>query len=181
MLSPTSLLPVKGHRYLIEAMSLLPQSIELWLAGEGKLEQELRKLVRELGLEKRVHFLDHLSHNILLTFYCGGQVNVVALASVDLGNGLHEGIPVSLMEAMAYKIPVISTNTGGIPELLGDGAGIIVEQKNPDELAEAIIRLINDEDLRKWIGEKGFEKVNREFNLSKIVDELLYLMKSSIC
>ena len=52
------------------------------------------------------------------------QIDVVVLPSIDLGNGYHEGIPFALMEAMAYAIPVVATETGGIPELIGGGAGL---------------------------------------------------------
>jgi glycosyltransferase involved in cell wall biosynthesis len=81
------------------------------------------------------------------------------------------------MEAMAFKIPVISTNTGGIPELLDNDAGIIVEQKNSFKLAEAIKLLISDKELRIKLGEKGYKKVGEEFYLPKIVTKLLELMR----
>lgn len=61
--------------------------------------------------------------------------------------------------------------------MLRDGAGILVEQKDPDALAEAIERLINDGELRRELQEKGYKKVYKEFYLPNVVDRLLYLMK----
>ena len=72
--------------------------------------------------------------------YREGRVGMVVLPSVDLGNNLHEGIPVALIEAMSYNIPVVGTHTGGIPELLEGGAGLIVPDKDPAALADAIER-----------------------------------------
>ncbi len=73
-------------------------------------------------------------HERLLELYRNREIDCVVLPSIVTEKGEYEGIPVSLIEAMSYKIPVVSTNTGGIPELLEGGAGIIVEQKNPYEL-----------------------------------------------
>jgi len=113
----------------------------------------------------------------LLELYANNEVDCVILPSIVMDKGEHEGIPVSLMEAMAFKIPVISTNTGGIPELLDNDAGIMVEQKNSYKLAEAIETLIKDEGLRMKLGESGYNKVMEEFSLPNIVTKLLELMK----
>jgi len=99
------------------------------------------------------------------------------LPSVTTNKGEHEGIPVSLMEAMAYGIPVISTNTGGIPELLSNGAGIIVEEKSPKQLAEIILKIMKNKNLRKELAERGYQKVQKEFNIKKNTKTLLELMQ----
>ena len=127
LLCPANLYPVKGHRYLIEAMSLLRQrqvDCKLLLAGDGGLRQELQAQVRALGLGDAVEFLGQRSHTEILAMYREGRVGAVVLPSVDLGHNLHEGIPVALIEAMSYSIPVIGTRTGGIPELLAGGRGV---------------------------------------------------------
>ncbi len=89
----------------------------------------------------------------------------------------NEGIPVALMEAMAYGIPVISTNTGGIPELIGDGSGIMVEEKNAEAIADALERLIKDRDYRYEIGRMGRLRVEKEFDIEKNVRDLIELIK----
>ena len=103
------------------------------------------------------------------------NVSVVILPSINTKDGAHEGIPVSLMEAMAYGIPVISTNTGGIPELLGGGGGIMVEEKNPQLLADAILRIMNDKSLRIELSESGKKKIEEDFNLKKNAKRLVEL------
>jgi glycosyltransferase involved in cell wall biosynthesis len=180
--TPANLVEVKGHKYLIEAIKILVQkgySIKCYFFGNGPLREELEKNVDKMNLKDIIIFEGNVPHDKLLKLYADNEVDCVVLPSIVTDKGEHEGIPVSLIEAMAHKIPVISTNTGGIPELLEGGAGIIVAQKNSDELAKAIMKLMNDEKLREELGEKGFEKVKKEFNLSKIVEELLYLMDTN--
>ncbi|MDX2004290.1 MAG: glycosyltransferase family 4 protein [Meiothermus sp.] len=173
VLCPANLLPVKGHTYLIEAMSLLKDlPVELWLAGDGDLRKPLEEQVARLQLDQRVRFLGVLPHDRILKFYADREIDLVALPSVDLGGGVHEGIPVSLMEAMAYEVPVVSTSTGGIPELLGGGAGSLVPPQNPQALAEAIRQLYQSEALRRDTARAGHQVVARNFNLSRVAHAL---------
>ena len=99
------------------------------------------------------------------------------MPSINTKDGQHEGIPVSLMEAMAYKIPAISTNTGGIPELLSNDSGIIVQEKNSKELARAIKSFIQDKNLYLKISETGYLKVLEKFNIEKNTKKLLNLFQ----
>lgn len=173
VLCPANLLPVKGHRYLLEAMALMHnERVDLWLAGQGELEGALREQATRLGLDCRMRFLGQVPHDELLRLYREGEVDVVVLPSVDLGGGLHEGIPVSLMEAMAYGLPVVSTQTGGIPELLGDGAGVLVPPADPVALAKALTRLCVDALERTEQGRSGQEAVRKRFAIERVVDKL---------
>jgi colanic acid/amylovoran biosynthesis glycosyltransferase len=176
ILCPANLLPVKGHRYLIETFAILCErgfELELWLAGQGELRQELQEQVEALELSDKVDFLGQVPHLELLDLYSQGKIAIVVLPSIDLGNGLHEGIPVSLIEAMAYGIPVVSTTTGGIPELLEGGAGLLVPPKDPVALADAIERLVKDFELRKRLGEAGRKRVEDGFSIESVVAELV--------
>ncbi|WP_422445572.1 glycosyltransferase family 4 protein [Thermoanaerobacterium sp. DL9XJH110] len=178
--TPANLIEVKGHKFLIYAIKKLIErnyNVTCYFFGDGPLENELKALINKLELKDNIIFKGKIGHDELLELYAKGEIDCVVLPSIVTDDGEKEGIPVSLMEAMANKIPVISTNTGGIPELLGDGAGILVEQKDPDALAEAIERLINDGELRRELQEKGYKKVYKEFYLPNVVDRLLYLMK----
>lgn len=182
VLCPANLYPVKGHKYLIEAMLILRNSgicCTLILAGEGGLRKELQDQVVQLGLEPTVSFLGQISHEHLLQLYRVGCVDVVVLPSLDLGNNLHEGVPVCLMEAMAHGIPVISTETGGIPELLRDSAGIMVPPQDPEALAEAIERLIRDPTLRAQVGIEGRRRIKEQFAVERTVTELVASIEAS--
>ena len=79
------------------------------------------------------------------------------------------------MEAMSFGVPVISTDTGGIPELIGNGGGILVQQKNGVELADALEKLILDKEFCQQLGAQGREKIKSEFDLFKVADMLINL------
>ena len=94
---PADFISVKGHKYLIKAVAILQErglDLELWLAGKGGLEEELREQREALNLSNRIIFLGMLPHQRLMELYRRGEVDIVALPSVDLGGGEHEGIPV---------------------------------------------------------------------------------------
>ncbi len=176
ILCPANLVAVKGHKYLIEAVALLRSAgvdVELWIAGEGELRRSIKRQIRELRLRDRVRLLGQMQHDALLSLYRYSQVDVVVLPSVDLGKGHHEGIPVSLMEAMAYAIPVVATETGGIPELIGGGAGLLVEPANPQALASALTQLAGSAALRRSLGLTGRKRVEQSFEIAKMVKELV--------
>ncbi|MFZ3115582.1 MAG: glycosyltransferase [Syntrophales bacterium] len=181
IICPANLLPVKGHIYLLQAIAALKGrrvQCRLLLAGSGPLSISLRQQVNVLNINDRVVFLGQLSHHALLQLYLQRMVDLLVLPSVDLGDGHHEGIPVSLMEAMAYGIPVIATATGGIPELVSENNGILVPQKNSVALADAIERLLMDTDLLYRLALAGNQSVNVAFNAEDTVTELCKLIRN---
>ena len=172
---PAFLTTVKGHVYLIDAVKKLTQegfAVRLELYGSGYLEPSLRAKVRDLGLQEIIRFNGLVSHSHMMEIYSDHQVHCVVLPSIKVREGVHEGIPVSLMEAMSYCIPVISTNTGGIPELLDFEAGIIVNEKSADALKQAIIALATNHRLYKDIAMNGYRKVSDSFNVRQTVKAL---------
>ncbi len=181
-LCAASLIPVKSHSVLIDAVDRLRSrgvALELWLAGDGELHDALLVDVQRRQLGDRVRFLGVLSHSALLDLYATHAVDMVVLASADLGDGLHEGIPASLMEAMAFGIPVIGTETGGIPELLSDGAGLIVPANDPASLANALQRLSQDEGMRASIGYAGWNRIQESFETVNIALQMSRLFSSA--
>jgi glycosyltransferase involved in cell wall biosynthesis len=135
VLCPANLIPVKGHKYLLEAVNKLHKKniiIELILAGDGELRNSLNEYTQCLRIENHVKFVGFVPHDELISNYLNCDVGIVVLPSIDLGKGCHEGIPVTLMEAMVFGIPVVSTYTGGIPELLGNCACVLVKPQNSD-------------------------------------------------
>jgi len=182
VLCPANLLQVKGHAVLLQALSRMKfrDLIRLELAGDGELRQPLEKLANELGVGDKVVFRGHVPHDDLMDSYRKAEVSIVVLPSLDLGSGVHEGIPVSLMEAMAWGVPVVSTLTGGIPELLVDDSGVnvgvLVGGGDSLALAEALDQLIESPDLRAELGALGRKRVATEFNQNLVATELVRLM-----
>jgi glycosyltransferase involved in cell wall biosynthesis len=175
VLCPARLVAVKGHRFLLEAWRILRRSgldVELWLAGQGELRTQLEALRESFGLTNLVTFLGAVPHHELLKIYERTPVSAVVLPSLDLGRGVHEGIPVALIEAMSYGIPVVATATGGTPELVTPGTGLLVPPADPVALADAIGSLVRDGELRSQLGDSGRLRVVETHDIVRIVAHL---------
>ncbi len=147
--TPASFLEVKGHRYLLDAIATLARHgqtvpVHVTCFGAGPLEAALRQQADRLGIGARVRFAGQWPHAALLEELRSGRYHAVCLPSIVADDGEYEGIPVSLMEAMAAGLPVISTHTGSIPELVPESVGLLVPDRDPDALATAIARLASD-------------------------------------
>jgi colanic acid/amylovoran biosynthesis glycosyltransferase len=139
---------------------------------------ELKKLRGRFGLERCVSFLGAQPFNKVLEEY--KNTDIFILPCVVARDGSRDVTPNVLIEAMAMKIPVISTNITGIPELVQDGiSGILVPPKNERALTEAIIRLINDDTLRRYLGEKAREKVEERFDINKNILKYIDLFQGT--
>lgn len=181
VLVPASLVPVKGHRVLVAAVARLAEvgtQVEVGLAGDGELRDELRALVEREGLAGRIRFLGQLPHPALLEEFASGRWDAVALSSVP-SSGEKEGIPVSLLEAMARGLPVVASDLGGIGELLDRSTGLLVPPDDPDHLAAALATIANDPQLRVALGRAGRARVAAEFSVDATVSELERLMARS--
>lgn len=176
-----SLLPVKGQRHLVEAMSLLRDrgvDATLDLYGDGELRDELARQISGLDLGDTVTLRGVRPRAELAAAYSAGSYDVFVMPSVDLGGGVHEGVPVSIMEAMSAGITVVATGTGGIPELVVDGvSGVLVADKSAPALADALQLLSGDPDLRRRLAEGGRLHVRSEFDAATIARQLLELMR----
>lgn len=175
VLCPARLAPVKGHAHLLDAAARLVargMAFELWLAGDGPEDDAIRRRTVELGLGDRVRLLGMLPHAELLRLYSERRVDCVVLPSLDLGGGLHEGISVALIEAMAYGVPTIGTRTGGLPELLEGDAGILIPPADPDALAGALAQVLGSAALRAELARAGRRRIEEEFDVSAISREL---------
>jgi glycosyltransferase involved in cell wall biosynthesis len=166
LLTPANLLPVKGHRYLFEALVGL-EEVALEVAGEGPLRPTLEE--QALGLP--VEFLGAVSHTEVLAGLEGRRWDAVVLPSAPTSDGEREGVPVSLIEAMAAGVPVLSTECGAIPELVTEGSGLLVTPADPAALRAALERL-RDPQLRRELAAAGRARVESEFDVDRIAAEL---------
>jgi colanic acid/amylovoran biosynthesis glycosyltransferase len=165
----------KGHADLIKAASILRSrgsAIHVDLAGGGPLEADLRRQVGDSGLAGEVNFLGAVSHDDLLARLAAGDWDVAALPSVVTASGELEGIPVSLVEAMAHGLPALATATGAIPELLDDGAGLLVPPADPGALADALEQLAGDPDLRTRLGTAGRLRIEEQYDVDRVAEQL---------
>jgi colanic acid/amylovoran biosynthesis glycosyltransferase len=140
---PAALVRVKGHEDLLTALALLENrgvQVECTIAGEGPLRNDLTRRVAQLSLESSVRLVGFVPQQQLHDWYRNGHVHAVVLASREDGS-LMEGIPLALVEAMAYGIPVVATTSGSIGELLNDRCGRVVSPGDPRALADALLEV----------------------------------------
>ncbi|MFN2634715.1 MAG: glycosyltransferase [Thermoanaerobaculia bacterium] len=166
---------VKGHRYALQAVSRLKAAgieVSIDFAGQGALKRTLEQYARELNVGDRVAFRGCLDHEELLARLHDHQWDVALLPSIDTGKE-REGIPVFLIEAMAAGVPVVSTRTGGIPELLDGGAGILIPERDPTAIADALAGLAVDCNLRRQLASAGVRRVRDRFSIEGTVSALL--------
>ncbi|MCG7848649.1 MAG: glycosyltransferase, partial [ANME-2 cluster archaeon] len=105
---------------------------------------------------------------------CYEDADMFILPCIIAENGDRDGIPVAMMEAMAMGLPVVSTDVSGIPELVGEGvSGMLVPPKDEKAIADAIIKICKDGDLRVGMGKKGRRIIEREFDITFEVEKLL--------
>ena len=160
------LIELKGVEYLIKSLPEVLQKqggAKLVIVGSGPCRNDLVSLSERLNLEDKVMFLDAVSQEELARYYSVARVFV--LPSIVSDEGETEGLGLVLLEAMASGVPVIGTGVGGIPDIIIDGeTGLLALEKNPHDLAEKILRLWSDEDLRKRVTEKGFDFVKKVFS-----------------
>jgi colanic acid/amylovoran biosynthesis glycosyltransferase len=158
---------VKGHAQLIEACGILDRECVQFtchLLGDGELRPQLERQIARLNLQSHMILRGSRPQRDVLEALRSASVCV--LATVRAANGKQEGIPNVLKEAMACGLPVVSSRISGIPELVEDGvSGILVPPRQPEALAEALIRLARDGELRARMGRAGRERIERDFDL----------------
>lgn len=150
----------KGQNTLLEAMQIVLQqrpNARLMIVGQGYLEQKLKDLAQALGIADRVNFTG-LRHDIPA---------VLAETDIFVLSSNREGLPLTAVEAMAAARPVVLTNVGGNTELVQDGVqGLIVPPADAPALAEALVALVDDRELRLELGRAGRMRVQHDFSMT---------------
>jgi glycosyltransferase involved in cell wall biosynthesis len=165
-----ALVPHKDHVTLLHAARRVASrfpSLHWVIAGEGELRPLLEWLTSELDLTSRVHFLGQVAY----------PLRVIADADVYVVSSRQEGLGTSVLDAMARGIPVASTSAGGLPEMLHEGAGILVQPRNPEALAGAVQRILSDAELRRRLVERAARAVER-FSADRMAAEVRSVYRS---
>ena len=155
-------------RSLSELEKLQITNYKLQILGSGPDEQKLKTLAKELGVEDQIEFLGHVVPEKILEYLEKADIFVRMSRSEGLGN--------SFLEAMAAGLPVIGTNVGGIPDFLRDGeTGLFAKVDDAADCAQKIKRLMDDQDLRRLLGENGRKLVEEKYNWNQIADKMGYI------
>jgi glycosyltransferase involved in cell wall biosynthesis len=154
----------KGQKYLLDAMPLVMRELpdaHLVILGEGELRAPLEKQLRELHLEKAVR-LPGFREDVL---------SLMKSADLFVMSSVTEGLGSAVLDAMAMGLAVVGTRAGGIPEAVVDGeTGLLVPPGEPVPLAQALVRLLKDPDLRARYGRAGQARVAKQFSVDHLVE-----------
>ncbi len=157
---------LKGGEILLRAFQKVLQAeprARLVMIGSGPKDAEWKHLARELGLEPAVTFTGRLRPEQLAREY--PRAAVVAVPSYEIGTGQTEALGVVAIEALAFGTPVVASRTGGLPEVvLHEKTGLLVPPRDPEALAQALLRLLRNPRLRETLGRQGREHYKTHFS-----------------
>ena len=162
-----ALVPHKGHKYLVQAMTHVVREVpdaHVVIFGEGELRAMLERQIRELHLEKHVQ----------LAGFRPDVLQLVKTADLFVMSSVTEGLGSTVLDAMAMKLAVVGTRAGGIPEAVVDGTtGVLVPPAHAGDLASAMVRLLKNPALRTRMGEAGLTHVSEHFGVGRMLEGTL--------
>ncbi len=176
------LVPIKNHTLFIDAINELQKrtkkKIRAFLVGDGEDKSKLIGQLKRINLDYVEWSNEQRSATVTLTSWIkdidwvNAGMDIIALTS------LNEGTPVTLIEAQASNKPIVTTDVGGVKNIvLKDETAFVVESTNLEEVVTALLRLVEGDELRRKMGEKGWDFVKKEFHYMRLVKDMrnLYL------
>jgi glycosyltransferase involved in cell wall biosynthesis len=162
----------KGVDFLLRAMPtiLSRQKVRLVITGDGHCRPEWERLARSLGVDRAVDFAGFVSNAELSALF--RSCSIYVHPAIYDSKGDTEGQGVVLVEALSNRRPVVASAVGGIGDVIKDGTtGLLVPEKNPEAIAKAVLRLLEDPDYARRLGEQGFMHVRNYFDWDRIIDK----------
>lgn len=160
----------KGVEELLQAFSIVIKqdpTIHLYLGGEGKNLEEMIELSKSFAISDNVHFLGWISKNKDALFMS---------CALFILPSWFEALPMSILEAMSYKLPVIASNVGGIPSIVCDGeTGFLIKPNDYHAIVDSVLKIINAPEKMEMMGTKGRTVVQREYNIDNTIATLVDL------
>lgn len=159
----------KGVQYLLQALEKIKtENVMLLILGDGECEDELKSMVKELGLADKVIFTGNIAQEELVSYYIMSDLVVVP----SITHGIGDPWVLVLNEAMYFKNPVIATDAvGAASDMIDEGKnGFIVPEKDSPALARAMDKILEDDGLRLKMGQKSCEIINDQFRYTNMVE-----------
>ncbi len=171
----------KGHDHVLKALVLLKEqgfTPNYTIVGQGPEEKRLRNMVQVLDLENQVVFTGFISDDKLPAIYTSCDIYVMASREIPGRLDLVEGFGISFLEAGASGLPVIAGDSGGISDAVKHGkTGLLVNPDEPEDIASAIKRLLNDDNLAKQLGSEGRRWAETQMSWEHAADRLVKAMQ----
>ncbi len=147
------------------------KDISFIIVGEGSLKEKMQQRASNLKIENKIKFIGFVNHQNVIEYY--NDISIFIAVST------RESFGVAVLEAAACEIPSITSNIGGLVEVnLHNETGIVIEPNNPEKLAESILMLYEDENLRSKLGKNARKRVVENYNWEKNVSQMINLYKS---
>lgn len=170
------LVPIKGHKYFLETAKIIRTQntehgtqIKFVIVGDGELREELEGYAKKLGI----------SNDVIFTGFRGDLPEIYADLDIVVLTSINEGTPLSIIEAMASGKPVVATDVGGVPSFVKDGVtGFLIESGNVKSLSGAILKLLENPELRQKLGIEGQRAVFPFYDISQLSKRINLLYTS---
>lgn len=163
-----ALVKEKGIYDLLRAIPKILQefnNVKFVLCGDGDL-LKVKEISKIRGIEDKVDILDYVSDE--------QKIRILKSADIFILPSYHEGLPISVLEAMASGLPIISTQVGGVPDAVEDCAnGFLIQPGDINAITERITTLLRDEQLCAEMGKRNVEKVTRLFDINVIIKQMV--------
>ncbi len=176
LLAVGRLVEKKGYPVLLEALAIVLQSgrqVTCSIIGSGPRRAQLAEAAERLGIERWVSFLGGRTHEQVASAYRAASIFVQA--SIVLADGDRDGVPNSLLEAMASGLAVVASDVAGIPEALAPGCGLLVPAGEARALADGLIELCDHPELRSRMGQAARRHVVEHFDRARLAVEVASL------
>jgi glycosyltransferase involved in cell wall biosynthesis len=169
------LFPVKDYPLMVEIAAAIAategEGVHFELAGEGPERPVIESLIQRYGLHDRFILKGH--QDDMDTFYRG--------IDLYLNTSIHEGIPMTILEAIARGIPVVAPAVGGICEIITDGVeGFLIESRNPEAFAEKCLLLWKDKELRERMSKAARDRTESSFSAEKMAENYYHLYRRAV-
>jgi glycosyltransferase involved in cell wall biosynthesis len=163
---------VKGHEVTFNAVKMVVESVpaaKFLIVGDGPRKEALEKAVRDLGI----------SEYVIFTGYVEDIPEVYSISDVAVLSSWSEGLPQSLLQAMAAGVPVVATKVGGVPEVvINEKTGLLIEPGDHKALAKCIIKILNNRDFSLKIAESAKDHIMKEHSVTHMIDKIETLYKN---
>jgi len=157
---------IKNHHLFVDIANLLLQQneqIHFLIVGDGELREEIEEKVSNLGIGHNVHFTGWITETARMY----ADLDIMLLTSKN------EGTPVTVIEAMYYKIPVVSSNVGGLSDLIEDTkTGFLVNSFNVEKYIPVIVKLLDSVQEREIIGSAAHDFIKKKYNVNRLIADI---------
>jgi glycosyltransferase involved in cell wall biosynthesis len=162
---------IKGINYLLNALNKLSNhNWTLTVVGNGSQKPNLEKLVEKYNLINKIKFTGLVKPEKLSQFYQASDVFILP--------SLSEGLPITILEALSHKLTVIATKVGGVPDLINENTGILINPKSTSDLIKSLSWVINHPEKAKQLGINGYKKIQTTYSWSNITSQIIKVYQS---